>query len=411
MRRISSTRGRRGAIAIAALAVLGLVATGPAASAGHQPKPPKPYTVSVVPGLENLAGPFGLDVVGNRIYVGEQGAPPDEESGFPGLPGSISVWKRGTKSVIATFDGQGPSDVSVRNAADISYTIGAQGPDFTIGNDLGRIVRGNLQTPIDLGINEIANNPDAGQGYGPVDGVPADCLAQVPGALLEMLQAYNGGLDSNVYSVDTVPFSKDRFVTDAAANAVFRIHDGEIVKTWVLPPVIQTVTAEGLAAINQELPPDQQAPDCLIGLEWAGEPVPTSVVVGPDWALYVTSLPGFPEQPGTAGIFRIDPWTGEVTRWLDGLTSAVDLTFDHRGNAYVAEIFGGTFGVGAIKKIDTSWTWRGLEAGAVSTIVEGNPTVEGNLLMIPSRVDVAHDGTIYVANNLFGPGNVLKVKR
>ena len=61
-------------------------------------------------------------------------------------------------------------------------------------------------------------------------------------------------------------------------------------------------------------------------------------------------------------IFRINPFTGKVTRWLGGLTSAVDLTFDRHGNLYVAELFGGNGG-GAVKKVSTRWSWKGLQAG------------------------------------------------
>jgi hypothetical protein len=402
-----STRARRGLIACTALAVVGLLITGPAASAAPRPKPP---TVSVVPGLESLAGPFGIDVVGNRLFIAEQGAQPDESSGFPGAPGAISEWKKGKKTVLAAFDaGAGPSDLSVRNPADISYVVGVLGEDLTTGNDLGRIVAGRVQPTIDLGSNEIADNPDQVNTYGPLSDIPPDCFAQIPDSVKGQLETYTGGLDSNVYSVDTVPFTKDRFVTDAAANAVYRIRDGAIAHTWVLPPVVQTVTEEGIAAINQEQPPDAQVPTCLAGLRWAGEPVPTSVVVGPDGALYVTSLPGFPEAPGSAGIFRIDPSTGQVTRWLDGLTSAVDLTFDHHGDAYVAEIFGGAFGAGAIKKVDTGWSHGRLTAGTVSTILEADPTSPTNLLTLPSRVAVADDGTLYTTANIFGIGDVLKI--
>ncbi len=52
-------------------------------------------------------------------------------------------------------------------------------------------------------------------------------------------------------------------VTDAAANAVFRIGPRGIERTWILPPVHETITADVLAGLNAQSPPDQQAPDCL----------------------------------------------------------------------------------------------------------------------------------------------------
>jgi hypothetical protein len=212
-----------------------------------------------------------------------------------------------------------------------------------------------------------------------------------------------------VYAVAQDPRSDDVFVADAGGNTVLRVRGDQVVDVWVLPPVLQEVTAEGLALINQELPPDGQAPDCLVGLEWAGNPVPTSVTVGPDRALYVTTLPGFPEQPGTGKVFRIDPSTGQVTVWADGFTSAVDLSFDPRGTAYVAEIFGGANGAGAIKKVATTRRGGVLRAGAITTVAEAMPFPGGNDLLLPIRVVAAPDGALYVANNLFGVGNVLKI--
>ena len=65
------------------------------------------------------------------------------------------------------------------------------------------------------------------------------------------------------------------------------------------------------------------------GVHWSArsyavEAVPTDVEVGPDGKLYVTSLPGGPEDPslGANGrVLRIDPATGKVTTVVGGLIS------------------------------------------------------------------------------------------
>ena len=160
-------------------------------------------------------------------------------------------------------------------------------------------------------------------------------------------------------------------VANAAGNDVHQVgYDGSILHTWVLPGRTQVVTQEGIDNDQLRAPgPDQQLPSCLAGLKYTGEPVPTSIVQGPDLAYYVSSLPGFPENPASGAIFRINPWTGEVKLWADGFTGAVDISFGPDGSAYVAELFGGTEGGGAVTKIvDQVDAGRGLKAGAKSTV-------------------------------------------
>jgi len=395
-------------VAVAALAV-GFAMAAPAGAHTHHHQPPGPK-VQDVPGLGGLAGPFGLDTgPGGRIYVSTQGAPPDESTGFPGAPGSIIEWKFGTATTLATFPGQGPSDIVFKGfhkggKADLLYVVGKEDDSPTEINELGRLSNGQLQTLVDLGQYEADANPDQHQSYGPISSIPDDCLAQVPEALRPMLAAYDGIVDSNAYSVEYDPWTRAVLATDAGGNSVLLVGRDGVKHSWVLPPVPQTVTQEGIDAINAESPPDQQLPGCLAGLQWNGEPVPTSVVMGPDRMLYVSSLPGFPEAPGSGAIYRINPWTGEITKWVDGLTSAVDVTFDRWGNAYVAELFGGNGG-GAVKRISTRWTWGGLQPTSVKTLAS-----DADGLVLPSRVAVADNGAIYATANLFGEGKVVRIR-
>ena len=58
-------------------------------------------------------------------------------------------------------------------------------------------------------------------------------------------------------------------------------------------------------------------PTCTIGKTYAFEAVPTDVELGPDGMLYVSVLPGGPEDPslGARGaIYRVSPATGAVHR-------------------------------------------------------------------------------------------------
>ncbi|MGO1933184.1 MAG: ScyD/ScyE family protein, partial [Cellulosimicrobium funkei] len=74
------------------------------------------------------------------------------------------------------------------------------------------------------------------------------------------------------------------------------------------------------------------------------EPVPTDVEVGPRGVLYVTTLPGGPEDAslGARGaVYTVDPWRGAVRRLATGFLGATNLAVSGDGTVYVAELFGG----------------------------------------------------------------------
>ena len=95
------------------------------------------------------------------------------------------------------------------------------------------------------------------------------------------------------------------FITDSGGNAVLHVSKKGTFKTIaVLPP-----TAIG------------------------ADPVPTSVVHGPDGALYVSQLTGVPFQQGAANIGHIVPGQAP-TVFASGLTNVTDLAFAHDGSLY-----------------------------------------------------------------------------
>src|SRR5215218_566205 len=64
--------------------------------------------------------------------------------------------------------------------------------------------------------------------------------------------------------------------------------------------------------------------------------VPTEVVLGPDGALYISQLTGFPFPVGGANIYR---WSADgVTTYATGFTNVIDLDFGPDGSLYVLEI-------------------------------------------------------------------------
>src|SRR6185436_18543992 len=76
------------------------------------------------------------------------------------------------------------------------------------------------------------------------------------------------------------------------------------------------------------------------------QPVTASVAIGPDGAIYVGELKGFPAPTGMSKIWRIEPGTlhaqcgtSPACRVVaSGFTSIVDLTFGPGGTLYVVEL-------------------------------------------------------------------------
>jgi sugar lactone lactonase YvrE len=85
-------------------------------------------------------------------------------------------------------------------------------------------------------------------------------------------------------------------------------------------------------------------PRCTVGKKFALEAVPTDIEYGPDGNLYVTSLPGGPED-GSLGangrLLKINPTTGAVTTIADHLLSPTGVAVAANGDVYVAQLFPG----------------------------------------------------------------------
>ena len=155
----------------------------------------------------------------------------------------------------------------------------------------------------DLAALETEHNADGKTTYG-FRNIPAPCAAEFPPGTRAF---YKGEVDSHPYGIAVT--GRTVYVADAGANSVVSVDtkSGKTKTVAVLPRRPYKVTAE-LAAMS-ELPP------CVVGQTYDYEPVPTDVAVGPDGWLYVTSLPGGPEDPafGARGaVFKVNPDNGRV---------------------------------------------------------------------------------------------------
>ncbi len=143
---------------------------------------------------------------------------------------------------------------------------------------------------------------------------------------------------------------------------------------------------------NVEFPPGS-------GEEIPMQSVPTDVVRGPDGALYVSELTGFPFPQGAANIYRVVPGHAP-TVYASGLTNVTSMAFDRDGSLYAVEISsdGLQSGVtGALVKVAADGS-----GGTTQDVVGG--------LFAPYGVTIRH-GNAYVTTGsvAVGAGQVLRI--
>lgn len=326
----------------------------------------------VASGLDN---PRGLELAGGKLWVTEAGrggsgpCVPGPE-GTPvcfGLSGALTVvdpWGHGQHRVLqglpslANPDGTsatGPSDVSAGRRA-LWMTIGLGGPSTTRdllppeGQGMGWLYRlaGHGPKPVaDFLAYELANNPDAAQ----------------PGSDIE----------SNPNSVDA--HGRPVVVADAGGNDILAVKHRAISLVSLLP--FGTAPAPPPAPAGTTMPVD---------------PVPTSVVRGPDGSLYVGQLTGFPFVPGAASVFRIPPGGGAPQVVASGFTLITDMAVGADGSLYVVEF-------------STQSLLAGPAPGALIRVAPDGTRTElaAGRLVTPAGIVLGH-GVAYVSNHGAQPG-------
>jgi len=235
-------------------------------------------------------------------------------------------------SLYSSTDGSEVGGVSVHGQT-VTFTV--TGPQTAV---MQRDARGKVSMLADVGTYEATANPDGDVIYGIPD-LPDACAAAFPD---EAPSSYPGIVESHPYA--TTWSQGSTYLADAAGNSILKIDQrGNVSTLAVLPPQGVKITTE--AAEANGLPP------CAVGYTYLFEPVPTDVEAGPGGMLYVSLLPGAPEDDslGARGaVYTVDPRTGETTRVASGLAGATDLAVTQHGDVYVSELFGGR--ISLIKK-------------------------------------------------------------
>jgi len=321
---------RYAAIATASLITLALSA-GPALATSNSGPAHPGHSPSVTELASGLISPL-------KVAFGPNGSYLVAES-FAGQLTRVSA--NGTKTVVVSAPGQ--------EIAGVSY---AYGTTYYFNNDMGtgpepgavnlptRLMsidhRGKTRTIADLSKFEAANNPDGKTMYG-VRGASADCLAQAP-----YMQAA-GEVFSHPYS--TSPAWGGVYVGDAGANNIVYVSNSGKVKLVRQLPA-EPVKIDGtVAGIFAQM--GMTIPDCMMGMTYYAQPVPTDVEVSGAW-IYYTVLPGVPaEMLGVGKVYRTNLFSGRTEVVASGLQAPTGVAVSRSGTVYVAQLMGD--GVSVVK--------------------------------------------------------------
>jgi hypothetical protein len=131
------------------------------------------------------------------------------------------------------------------------------------------------------------------------------------------------GFDSDPYSF--VPYRGGFAVADAAANDLLYVAPGGTIYLLAVFATIPEYAPAGTYGAQQTEPITAQA-----------QPVPDTVAVGSDGALYVGELVGVPFAPGQSAVYRVIPGR-PPTLFASGFTAIADIAF-RRGRLLVLEL-------------------------------------------------------------------------
>lgn len=311
---------------------------------------------------------FDVDDSGN-VYLAQN---------FAGELIKISPKGQKTTLVQAKTPGTEIGAVSVRKGT-VYYYEGMQPEEKALLMKLGK--RGGPKQLADLAAYEKAKNPDQINTYGFID-LPETCAAQFDSAGPAGPATHTGEVDSHPYA--SVATRDGVYVADAGANDILKVgYNGKISTVAVLPPTEPVVITQEAAAVFG-------VPDCAVGYKYTFEGVPTDIEVGPNGWLYVTSLPGGPED-GSMGalgaVYKINPWSGKIVKIASGFTGTTGLAVDDRtGVVLVAEMFGGANHTGQISMV-VPWSHKPVKSMAVNS---------------PSAIELNHN-KIYYTMDTFVP--------
>ena len=351
------------------VAVVG--APGASAQTGGAVRAPRVVTLT-----DRVLAPFQVAASGTAVYVAD------------GFTRKVSLIQRNGKLTTVGSQSGGPmTDVAGVALSRTGRTVAWTSTDFEEGESWLNLSRSDVGTQqFSLSDHEKKNNPDGDVHYGIKNPTPCQVNAF---KTIGMEAGYTGIKDSHPYAV--TQWSDYWVVADAGANALLKVDRHGRVSTLAVLPTQPVKITRAMAAMNR-------LPSCVVGATYAFEPVPTDVEEGPNGMLYVTTLPGGPEDPsaGARGsVYRVDPFTGDSTRLATGFAGATNLAIGSDRTIYVAELF----------------------AGRISTVSKGKPKA---YVSLPGALAVEVSGSHLYASamapmdktgNPIGKGRVVEIRR
>ncbi|MEA5389896.1 ScyD/ScyE family protein [Cyanobium gracile UHCC 0139] len=349
-------------LALGTWAGVSLLAAGAPADAA-------PYRArTLVTGLEN---PRGLTIAPNgNLVLSEAGR---GGSGPCILAGSGNTLCYGTTGAVGQFDRS--TNVYSRALSNLPSLAVQSSPLFPEGTGLADLAfdgSGQLFGVFGFGANPNLIPAAGSPLFGKTVAIDLGAGSLTPLADIAAFEAAQNpdGKDLNSNPFALVVHGDDTYVTDSGGNSL-----------------VKADAANQVSLVNvfpEELVSTSHLPFPFPFPEVPAQAVPTGLTIGPDGALYITQLSGFPFAPGSADVFRYD-FTNPVTKFASGFSNLIDIAAGPDDALYLLQYSDDFFGPpsGSILRL-------GLD-GSVRTIFDD--------LVSPTGLAVGRDGTIYVAND------------
>jgi hypothetical protein len=345
-----------------------IVAVAVAVAAAVVPLAASPASAAAAPVVSGLAGPLSFSAEDGSFVVAQS---------FGGKLTRIAA--DGTaKDLVTKSPAVEIAAVEARGPGVVFAMSGMTADKKPFARIMHRAGDGTLTKLANLAGVENRRNPDGDQKYGFRD-LGDNCIAKLPKG--QALKPHKGHVESHPYSTALLP-NGDIVVADAAANALWRVtRAGKVSVIAVMPEQPHVVTKAQAKSAH--------LPKCVVGGTINFEAVPTDVEVH-EGMLYVTTLPGGPEDPsfGARGsVYRVDPDSGDWARIGRGFLGATGLAVAKSGKVYVAELFGNRVS-----------TIKGVLQKKVANVTQ------------PSALEIS-DGKLWATSDTFTNGSIVRVKR
>jgi hypothetical protein len=404
---------RAGAVTVGGVVALATWAATPAFS-----EPPSPQFTVIASGLNNprhlTFSPSG------SLYVAESGTggdgpcitSPEGGQACSGPTGSITkIMQTRTSggSAAWTQDRVVTGLPSLASPVD-DPEVGAMKGGSAIGPSDIDVSRGQRYV-ISIGLGAAPSVREAGQA---VAGPGSDTPATLPTGFGTLIQRVPGSSDTrhgqqssslprgwNVMADIAAHEAATNPVDTADSNPASVVRQGShyLVADAGGNTVLSVDTKGGVRTIAAFQDTMVQAPGAPAGTLMPMQFVPTSIVVGPDGAYYVSQLTGFPFPEGGAAIWRVVPGQAP-TMYATGLTNVTDLAFAPDGTLYAVEISAAGLASG------------GPPIGALVRIAAGGgtpQTVVGGLFAPYGVALRGHDAYVTTGSVLPGGGQVVQI--